>query len=62
MIKQIRLKSLSKDRVSGFTLFDCFQALQSDVRSIPFFIQRFQSQHPNNQTLQIFDLQNEYNY
>jgi hypothetical protein len=50
------------DNVNGFTINQIFNALQSDVRSIPAFKDRFLLQNGNLQLLQINELFNGYNY
>ena len=50
------------DQVNGFTISDCFAALQTDITSIPAFKQRFVSQHLGNQTTQINELFTRYHY
>ena len=50
------------DNVAGYTNQQCFNALQSDVRSIPDFRIRLLQQNGNNQQLQVNALFNEYHY
>lgn len=50
------------DNASGFTINQSFNALQSDVRSIPAFRDRLLQQNGNLQFLQVNSLFNEYNY
>jgi hypothetical protein len=50
------------DNVDGYTYQQSFNALQSDVRSIPAFRNRLLLQNGNNQQTQVNQLFNEYNY
>ncbi|HQV86512.1 MAG: hypothetical protein IPQ25_15605 [Chitinophagaceae bacterium] len=50
------------DNVTGFTIQQCFNALQSDVRTIPAFRDRLLQQNGNNQQVQVNALVNAYNY
>lgn len=50
------------DNVNGYTINQSFNALQSDVRSIPAFRTRLLQQNANNQQLQVNALFNVYNY
>lgn len=50
------------DNVSGYTTRQCFNALESDVRTIPAFRNRFLLQVGTAQQTQINALFNEYNY
>ena len=50
------------DNVAGYTNQQCFNALQSDVRSIPDFRKRILQQNGNNQQVQVNALFNEYRY
>ena len=50
------------DNVSGFTISQLFDALQSDVTSVPQYRARFIQQNPNNQTIEITNLFGQYHY
>jgi hypothetical protein len=50
------------DNVIGYTTQQCFNALQSDVRSLHDFRNRLLQQNGNNQQVQVNALFNEYNY
>lgn len=50
------------DNVNGYTTQQCFNALQSDVRSIPSFRVRLLQQNGNNQQAQVNALFTEYGY
>ena len=50
------------DNVSGFTISQLFNALQSDVTSVQQYRARFIQQNPNNQTTNITNLFAQYHY
>lgn len=50
------------ENVSGYTTLQCFNALQSDVRTIPAFKDRLLQQNSYSQQTQVNTLFNEYNY
>ena len=50
------------DNVAGYTTQQCFNALQSDVRSIPAFRNRLLQQNGNNQAANVTDLFFRYGY
>lgn len=50
------------DNASGFSMQQCFNALQSDVRTIPAFRNRLLQQNGNIQQAQVNALVNAYNY
>ncbi|MCY7293403.1 MAG: hypothetical protein LH615_14585 [Ferruginibacter sp.] len=50
------------DNVSGYSYQSIFNALQSDVRSVPAFKDRLLQQNGNNQLGQVNALLDEYNY
>ena len=54
--------ALPTDNVAGFTMQQCFNALQSDVRTIPAFRDRLLQQNAFSQQSQVNALFNEYNY
>ncbi|MEJ7822824.1 MAG: hypothetical protein WKF85_10910 [Chitinophagaceae bacterium] len=54
--------NLPVDNVFGYTNQQCFDALQSDVRSIPAFRDRLLQQNENNQAANVTDLFFRYGY
>ncbi len=50
------------DDVNGYSIPQCFNALQSDVRTVFVFRDRLLQQNGNNQSVQVNALFNEYNY
>ena len=50
------------DEVVGYTVQECFNALQQDVRTIPAFKDRLLQQNANNQITRINTLFNDYHY
>ncbi len=54
--------SMPLDNVTSYTTQQCFNALQSDVRTIPEFRNRLLQQNGNNQQVQVNTLFNAYNY
>jgi hypothetical protein len=50
------------DNVFGYSYLQSFNALQSDVRSIPEFRDRLLQQNSNNQQLQVSNLFTQYGY
>ncbi|MEO8769419.1 MAG: hypothetical protein ABI402_05025 [Ferruginibacter sp.] len=50
------------DNVVGYTIQQCFNALQSDVRTIPAFRYRLLLQNGNNQNIDVNTLFDDYNY
>ena len=54
--------NLPVDNVSGYTTQNCFNALQTDVRSVPAFRDRLLQQNGNNQAANVIDLFFRYGY
>lgn len=50
------------DNVAGYTINQCYNALQTDVQSIPAFRDRLLQQNGNNQQLQVNQLFQQYGY
>ncbi len=50
------------DNVSGFTNLQLFNALQSDITSVPQYRIRFIQQNPGNQTTEVTNLFGQYHY
>ena len=54
--------NLPVDNVAGYTIQQCFNALQSDVRTVPAFRDRLLLQNGNNQIVNVNDLFFRYGY
>jgi hypothetical protein len=50
------------DNVNGFTIQQLFNALQSDVTTVPQYRSRFIQQNPGNQTNAVTNLFGQYHY
>ena len=50
------------DNVLGYTNQQLFNALESDVKSLPAFRQRLLQQNNNNQAVQVIELFGQYNF
>ncbi len=55
-------ETIVNDQVSGFTTAAIFNALQSDVTTVPQYRTRFIQQNPNNQTVALNNLFTSYHY